>query len=336
MAPKPIAFRLSTALFGVGIVLGNTLNQCKTVDISALWDDGLVHIPAELATACRETLSDFGLLEKASGPRPATPPVGGWTQEQTDEHFCHAYDGSLARIQLVLTNATGGTPIASRSLLEKLSGGDLCLVDVPAGAGAGALSLLACVAKLRQADVLPRQPLNVRLLWGELSEPALNYANYISGKLNEFLESQAIFVTIERFQWDVLSDVSNTNLIEKIVTAKISSPLVLLIVCNFHGFLEREGKWNEAKSGIDQLMRFCSGDLNSAVWIEPDQRAVLASFFPNKLSILIKKLKAFVRMSSVDQDGEFANARFQSYLNTDLCPRVNARVLPLDLARNAE
>lgn len=302
--------------------------------LGELWQDQTIVIPEELASAYLAVLNRHGLLARATGPRPDSPPVGGLSQEQTDAHFCHAFDGSLARIQLVYADPLGTIPVASQTLRNHLIGGDLCLVDVPAGAGAGALSLLCSVAKLRERGTLPRLPLNVRLLWGEISTPAMQYAFEVLTEVVPYLESQAIFVEVDQFVWDVLSQVSNTNLVEKIIQSRIHHPLVLLLVCNFSGFLEREGKWGEAKLGIENLIQFCSGDLNAAVWIEPDQSAVKSSLF-GRIGKLLQAMSSFGRTTSEDSRGEFANSNFLSFLVENLRPRVNARALPIDLERLA-
>ena len=275
-------------------------------------------------------LESSGLLDAAMEPRPDPPPIGGLSQEQTDEHFCHAFDGSLARVQLALLDPYTTVPLTSATLRDFLAGGDLCLVDVPCGAGAGALALLGTIAHLRERGVLPRHPLHVRLLWGEISNPAISYAENLLGILTEYIEHQAIFVTLESFNWDVLDPVSNTKLVERIVLAKNSTPQILLIVCNFSGFLERSKKWEKALPGLDMLFKFCSGDLNAAVWLEPDQRNVELGLF-QKLRQFINERFQFTNFKIPGGASEICNARFMSPLKTGEAPRVNLRVVPLDL-----
>ncbi|WP_010411103.1 hypothetical protein [Citromicrobium sp. JLT1363] len=305
------------------------------MEIGQFWDGERLSIPERLGAAYAAVLDKHGFLNDAKGPRPDEAPVGGVTQEQTDKHFTHAFDGSVARVELILVNPRGETSVSSTLLYQFLAGGSLCLVDVPSGAGAGALTLLASIAELRASEVLPRQPLEVRLLWGEISQPALNYGLELLNKINPVLEEQAIFVSVDSFRWDVLDDVSNVELVQKIAQAKLKFPQVLLLVCNFSGFLERQGKWKAANEGLGLLVRFCSGDMNAGVWIEPDQKAVSKGLF-GKLSKLFRELLEFARLVDGDEEGAASSARFACPLGTGRTHRVNARALPFELAIKRE
>lgn len=301
------------------------------MNIDALWDGATLTIPKRLADAYRSALAGHGLIEAAMDQRPKDAPIGGLTQEQTELHFAHPFDGSIARVELTFLNPRGETLVASNILRQFLAGGSLCLVDVPSGAGAGALSLLCAIAEFRELSLLPRQPLEVRLLWGEISLPARNYAMEMLSTLNDHLEEQAIFVTVDHFSWDVLQPVSNVELVEKIVRAKMHFPQVLLLVCNFSGFLERQGKWRAANPGLNMLLQFCSGDLNAGVWIEPDQKAVSGGLF-QKLGAMLAVLVKFARRLGDSDEGQAASAHFHCPLGTGKRHRVNARSLPFELA----
>lgn len=300
------------------------------MNISSLWDGNRILLPEAIKAAYSSVLSASGLLDVALAPRPDPPPIGGLSQGQTDEHFCHAFDGSLARVQLALLDPHGTAPVTSATLRAFLAGGDVCLVDVPCGAGAGALALLGAVAHFRNLSILPRHPLNVRLLWGEISQPAIGYAITLLSMLKDEFESQGIFVTVESFNWDVLDQLSNMELVERIVLAKTSTPQILLVVCNFSGFLERSKKWNQALPGLDMLFKFCSGDLNAAIWLEPDQRSVELGLFERIRRFIGERLQ-FTGFKIPGGASESCNARFASPLKEDSSPRVNLRVLPLDL-----
>ena len=125
----------------------------------SLCDGSSLRIPPILSTAYLTSLKKNGLMALASGPRPDPAPVGGLSKEVTDLHYAHAFDGSVARAQLALLDPRGEVPTASATLLQFLSGGSLCLTDVPCGAGAATLSLLCAIAELRKEGVLPRVPL---------------------------------------------------------------------------------------------------------------------------------------------------------------------------------
>lgn len=94
---------------------------------------------------------------------------------------------------------------ASNAFIQTLSGNRVCIADAPCGAGAAALAFLSVIAELRACEVLPRQPLDIRLIGAELSEPAGAYASELFEEVRIFLESQAIFVEAEFIRWDILN-----------------------------------------------------------------------------------------------------------------------------------
>jgi hypothetical protein len=285
-----------------------------------------------LIDAYLASLQAHGLLPLASQPRPDPPPVGGVSQQQTDEHYAHAFDGSVARTQLALLDPLGQVPETSATLIQFLSGGGVCLTDVPSGAGAAALSLLCTIAHLRSENILPRTPLRVQLLWGEISLPAQTYAQELISSLLAHLASEAIFVEYQLFSWDVLSAVSNANLVQKIILAQQNAPQTLLIISNFNGFLERSNKKKDAYPQLEELFKYCSGRMNAAIWIEPNMNAAKLSLFPYILD-RIKKAAGFVKSAITGDGHQSCNYFFATAIDPSTTVAVRLCVMPLDLAR---
>jgi len=71
--------------------------------------------------------------------------------------------------------------------IRSLAGNRVTLIDAPCGARAAALSFLANIAALRERDVLPREPLDIRVLG--ISETARNYANELYCEMRPSLKS---------------------------------------------------------------------------------------------------------------------------------------------------
>ena len=72
---------------------------------------------------------------------PSNPPIGGLTKSRTDEHFAQAFGGSAARSQLALLDPIQDASAISNAFMEILSGGRVCFVDAPCGAGAAVFAL---------------------------------------------------------------------------------------------------------------------------------------------------------------------------------------------------
>ena len=304
-----------------------------SVHIPSSLDDGSrLSIAPALAAAYLQSLEANGLLALANGARPDPAPVGGLSKEATDLHYAHAFDGSAARAQLALLDPKSEVETTSTTLLQYLTGGDLTFIDVPAGAGAAALSLLCSVAELRRVGTLPRTPLKVNLLWGEISEPARNYADELMGRVETTLADQAIFVDWSVFSWDVLSEVSNAALVEKIVISKASSEQTLLLISNFNGFLEKENKKKAAYPQLAELLKYSSGSLNAAVWIEPNMNTAKLKLFPFILDKLAK-LAGFAKAALGGAGNESTEYLFAIPMKPTSTANVRLCVMPIELTK---
>jgi hypothetical protein len=293
-----------------------------------------MRISAPVVRAYCAVLDENGLRAAAEQPRPADPPVGGITQEQTDAHFVHSFDGSTARVQLTIIDPFDGIPITSAELIRFLSGGQLSLADIPCGAGAGAAGMLGSIFELRRAQKLPRVPLYVHVIGGEISSPARAYAERIFGHLVSELQTQAIFLTYELCEWDVLSDVSTTDLIRRIIRSEFAQSQTLVAICNFNAFLEREGKKKAAQPQLEEIFRYCSGRTNGAVWIEPQMNSATKGLFPWLLN-LFKGWGRFLRLPSGLQEHESSQCPFIIPLRDPEIANARVTVVPIDLTRAA-
>ena len=301
----------------------------------SLWvaKSGVLRIPPEVSLAYVSCLEKHSLLESAKGDRPNPPPVGGYSQEQTDLHFAHAFDGSVARVELALLDPHDQVASTSETLRRFLTGGSLCLVDVPCGAGAAALALLGTTSSLREAGLLPRVPLNVHIIGGEISAPARAYAEILLNGLKASWAAQAIFVTQELTNWDVLSAVSNGELVEKIILRKSESPQTLVIVSNFNGFLESSNKKKDAQPQLGELFKFASGLTNAAVWIEPIMNAASKGLFPWLKTAILKWAKFANLINSADVD-DTSECLFELPAKPSSTAKVRLCVLPIELVRS--
>jgi len=301
---------------------------------SSVWvsAQGILKIPPPVCAAYTAVIQQSGLFEVATGSRPDPAPVGGISQELTDLHFAHAFDGSVARAQLALIDPHNEVPITSATLLRFLSGGTLCIADLPCGAGAASIAFMGSIAQLRREEYLPRVPLQVHIVGGEISAPARAYADQLITSIMPDLEEQAIFVTFELRDWNVLSPVSNSELIERIILSKATSLQTLVVVCNFNGFLERAGKKDEARPQLAELFRFCSGGTNAAVWIEPKMNAATGGLFP-WLKKMFPRWSAFLKFLGSQDDDETSESKYELPLKAPSTAVARLAVLPIDLVK---
>ncbi len=304
----------------------------------SLWHkkSSVLHLPKMLADTYIHLVDKYGLRELGLS-RSSNGPVGGISKEDTDKHFAQSFDGSSARALLALLDPTREAGSTSNTLVRCLAGGNLNLTDAPCGAGAAAYTFLTAIAQLRKESILPRMPLYVQLVGAEVSHYAREYAKEIFFSINAWLEEQAIFVDASFLSWDATCSLSTADLVTECIKKSSTEGYKLLVVANFNGFLESNGKKKEAQPQLEELFRYASGKNSFAVWIEPNMNAAtkpggLFSSVKQWFSSVWKKI-GWIDVES-DDPMYVANAHFQLPLSPSAAARVSLAVMPLVLDRN--
>lgn len=243
-----------------------------------LWqpDQNKIHLAPDLVDAWKELLNHGGLFEKAVQPAPEGV-IGGVSKSDTDDHLAWRFTGSSARVQLGLLDPYDKLKNVSDAFARVFSGGTVLVTDLPCGSGAAIITILATVAELRRTGRLPRMPLNVKVVGGEISEFARYYASRALEGLHAKLADQAIWVTAEFVHWDTLDKFSTADLNNKLTLVGQECSARLLILANFSGFLQGDGKWKKAQPQFDSLFIHCRNIDSFAIWIEPQKNSVIAN-----------------------------------------------------------
>jgi hypothetical protein len=260
-----------------------------------LWNKGLsvLYLPPELVLGWKSLLEKNNLLEKALTSAPEGF-EGGMSKEDTDNHFAWRFTGSVARVMLSILDPKEELQEISDAFTKFFSGNRVFLADLPCGSGAASLSILSVYSELRKQGVIPREPLDVVILGGEISKYAQCYANDGFVLLRKELEEQAITVKFEIMDWDVCDRYSNASLIQQLILSRQECSAKVLIMANFSGFLQRDKKWKDAQGQIEELFRFNLGHDSVALWIEPQRSEVVkASGFMPRLIEWFKDKFAF-------------------------------------------
>ena len=233
-----------------------------------------IHLPEKLIATWYVLLDKNGIRDKANQKAPKSI-AGGFTKSATNEHLAFRFTGSAARVELAILSPNHHESEISDAFAKTFSGGKVLLADVPCGSGAASLSVLATIAELRAQSVLPRMPLEVVLVGGEIAEFARE--NFKAGiqVLKDNLEKQSITVSETVKNWDVCDKLSNTDLIKELTLLGKTCGAKMLLLANFSEFLQGEGKWKEAKPQFDELFRHFRSDKSFAIWIEPQTNKVL-------------------------------------------------------------
>ncbi|MCS0590422.1 hypothetical protein ACFQ09_19060 [Massilia norwichensis] len=267
--------------------------------------------------------------------------IGGIDKKSTDEHLAWRFSGSCARVQLAMLDPHAHLSNVSDAFARVFSGGDVLMADVPCGSGAAALSVLSTIAELRKCGRVPRYPLRVKLVGGELSESARQYAREGLNNIMTELNEQAIWVTHEFHSWDALCKFSTADLIKRLTLLGDGCAARALVLANFSGFLSNTGKWKDAAPQFESLFVHSRDEQSVAIWIEPQTNSVLnkdGGFFGRLLSWF--KLKFGAKMNA-EEINEFTienlgitAAETQHPLREEQQFQVNLVVQRFDLRNN--
>ena len=298
-----------------------------------LWRSGesMLVLPADLRRAYCRMLEDKGLMEAARNATADDGPVGGIKEEDTRRHFATRFASSSARVQLASLDPKDSLRNASDLFLKAFSGGRIGLLDIPCGAGAASAALLGCIMELRKAKVLPREPLEVFLIYGDISIYAREYAGELLTEMRAELEREGILVREKAMPWDVLNAESTTDILHAWMDWARDCHEYFVIMANFSGFLQGEGKFNDAKAQLDEIIRWAGTRRSSVLWIEPQTNMAVKGLIPRVLKWLGLKLPSrFMPTWAPETSIALSDAIFQHPVKPDYRPLVQLNLIRLE------
>jgi hypothetical protein len=263
----------------------------------SLWNRGssILHLPPQLISSWTQLLDKYGLREKAMQRAPEGF-QGGMSKEDTDNHLAWRFTGSSARVMLPMLDPLGNLNEIANAFARTFSGNRVFLADLPCGSGAASMSILSVLCELRKQRCMPRMPLEVVIMGGEISKYAQIYAKEALGSLVKDLEEQAITIEFEAMDWDVCDPFSNTDLTKHMTLRSQNCATKLLVLANFSGFLQRNSKWKEANRQFEELFRHSREENSIAIWIEPNRNDVTSQggFIPRLIQWFKRKFAALL------------------------------------------
>lgn len=311
--------------------MNNRLLQSQDLP-EALWSssDGALVLPDALAEVYKQLLKDKGLYEEALNNDSDDGPVGGIKKADTEKHFASRFSGSAARTQLSILDPHNELGNASDLFVKAFSGGTVGLLDVPSGAGAASLDLLLTVATLREHNTIPRQPLTVKLVSGDISEHARSYASEMLEEVKSTLNKQGIFVDEVSVYWDVCDADSTTGVLHEWMKHAPDCREYFVVMANFSGFLQSQGKFESAKAQLEEVIRWAGQRRSTVLWLEPQTNIVAESFIPRVWNWFSSKLpNTFRCLWDSTADVLKSHCRFLHPIK-DGIPRVHLTLIRLE------
>lgn len=310
----------------------NRLIKQEHIPIS-LWkkDEETLVLPHSLVKNWKIILTKRNLLKSATDEI-GDGEIGGIDEEATHKHYSFRYNGSCARFQLAFLDPKGELKEVSNAFVKSLAGNDVFIADIPSGTGAASLSLLSNISQLREENILPKLPLKVKILAGEISETAIQIFQHSFDEINPYFQQNSIEVELRIEEWNVQEADSTSQLIKEITLFSQNSTNKILLLTNFTGFLEQEKKWKEVKDKFEEIFRHFSGKSTIAIWLEPQMNSVINQFWPRTVNWFKTALKNLIG-SNETIEIETSNAKYEHGIKTNTL-RTNVSVVKFNTERD--
>ncbi len=299
-----------------------------------LWqpEQDCLHIPEVISKIYEQMLEEKELLELARNDTSTDGPVGGVTEDATNKHFATRFSASVARTQLTILDPKEDLRNVSDLFIQAFSGGTISLLDIPCGAGAASACLLGTIAALREAHVVPRQPLIVKLLCGDLSWYARDYAENLIAGMQNTLRCQAIFVEARFTPWNVLDPFSTSGLLYDWMEFARGCREYFIVTANFSGFLQKENKLNEAKPQLSEVFRWAEKRRSTVMWLEPKTNEAVEGLWPRVFKLFKGILPPLFRSDRKDDKCLLSSeCRYRHPIISNCTPRVNLTLTRLEV-----
>ena len=180
---------------------------------SSLWSKDILRLPPQLVSCWEMLLDKYHLRDRAMTEAPEGF-EGGMSKEDTDNHLAWRFTGSSARVMLTMLDPKEDLQQIPDTFARIFSGNRVFLADLPCGSGAASISILSVFCELRKLGKIPRMPLHITIVGGEISEYAQTYARESLSTLINDLEDQAITIEFDIIDWDVCDKGINIPLID--------------------------------------------------------------------------------------------------------------------------
>lgn len=264
----------------------------------SVWKDDSVIIPIVLSKAHREILeNNLNLWKDYLDHENGKGSIGGDDEGSAVTHFVYRFLNSAARCQYVCSDPKGEQVQVREAILDQLGEGNLFILDLAAGNGAGTLAILSLIFELRSKNLLPTWALNVTITAVDYSSDALQFYDDTLNLIIHDLETQGIKVTLNVRNCDLKIPASFGEILEDFFddakAKKIKRFLCIISAITGvkkHGFMQIHESFKLAATGLASSKR------NSTwVWIEPAPKKNWHIPFANEIMLLLKKLPFVVK-----------------------------------------
>lgn len=257
---------------------------------SSLWESGVLRLPRPLSQAHRDFLIRNGWMAEYQPGRGAG--TGGQSEIDAKEHVVNRFLNSAARMQFVCVDPIDEQPEVRDMVLDQMADGQIHLLDLAAGNGAGTLAMLALLSRLREESLVPKLPLNVSVHAVDYSPHALNYFAELLGDITPWFDAQGIRISLNLAVCDLTLSGEFSEVLEAFFDdAKASGVRRFLCVIS-----ALTGVGSEGMETIHDSLKIAAAGLShtsrtsSWLWVEPHVGKAWPLRFADSVRLILQKV----------------------------------------------
>lgn len=258
---------------------------------ASLWDSEILYLPKALAQAHKDFLEANDWF-KHYAPH-ASGAIGGITIEEAQNHVINRFLNSAARMQYVCADPKDEQPDVRQMVFDQLGDGNIFLLDIGAGNGAGTLAILTFLCELRAHKAIPKLPLNVNILAVDYSPESLNYYAELQDKICPWLVEEGIHVSLDLEVCDLTVPGDFNEVMESFFeNAKKGNIKRFLCVISAISGIGKDGldlihdSLKIAAAGLSHSKRS-----SSWLWVEPHLEKAWYTVFADTIKHTLQKVK---------------------------------------------
>lgn len=235
---------------------------------SGFTEDAAMQIVDITVSAHRTLCETLGIFEEYDQVQKAGGHIGGKGDKESQDHFLARFLNSAARTQLPLVSQDAPLIPISDQIVAQLLSGEIYVVDIAAGNGAGVISMLNTIAKQRVENNLPKDLLDVHIHAIDFSAMSLFYYSQQLQLLRAGYADVGIEVCFHSHQVDITDDMVLEKSISSIKNSIDNDPRFLLVCSAISGVSKKV-----FKESFSTSYRFIANSFRGAnssfLWVEP-------------------------------------------------------------------
>ena len=222
--------------------------------------------------------------------------VGGELEEVSTKHLLSRFLNSAARTQVLACIEDDNCRQIAIEVFGLLSDGHIYLIDIAAGHGAGTISLLNAICKLREDGILSTDALDIDIFALDFSATSLNFYQEMLNSLSETHQEFGLNVSLITKRIDITNDIEVKAAIEEIklqATEQAGEKFGInpryLLICSAISGVEKRVFLNEFAQSYQSITESFRDDSSAFLWVEPNSKK---DWMPKHWQDFYEKLKA--------------------------------------------